>query len=150
LPRVSMQAFWAHEIPLPPLAEQRRIAAVLDKADALRRKRLQALEKLDALLQNTYLQIVGPKHPGFLSWPKRKVAELAAKHKGSMRTGPFGSALKHSEFVDEGIAVLGIDNAVQNRFAWSERRYITPEKYQKLKRYTVKPQDVIITIMGTT
>ncbi|MBF0417614.1 MAG: restriction endonuclease subunit S, partial [Magnetococcales bacterium] len=138
-------------VPLPPLPEQKRIAAILDKADAIRRKRRQALAMADEFLQSAFLRLVGPKHSDYASWSQQTIESLAeAPTRQSMRTGPFGSALKHSEFVDEGIAVLGIDNAVQNRFAWSERRFIIEEKYEDLKRYTVKPNDVLITIMGTT
>lgn len=43
------------KIPLPPLAEQRRIASILDQADELRQKRQQAIEKLDQLLQAEFI-----------------------------------------------------------------------------------------------
>lgn len=147
MPRVSMKVFWEHEIPLPPLAEQKRIAAILDKADAIRRKRQQTIQLADDFLRAVFLDMFGD--PSSQGWEWVTVEDVADSAKGSMRTGPFGSDLKHSEFVDSGVAVLGIDNAVQNRFAWGKERFITNEKYEKLKRYTVKPGDVIITIMGT-
>ncbi|MCA9888590.1 MAG: restriction endonuclease subunit S [Anaerolineae bacterium] len=135
-------------IPLPPLAEQQRIAAILDKADALRQKRRAALARLDDLLQATFLDMFGDP---FSKLPRVKVEALARKRKGAIRTGPFGSQLLHSEFVEDpnGVMVLGIDNAVQNRFIVTDNRFITHEKYQQLRRYTVYPDDVLITIMGT-
>ncbi|MEX0825360.1 MAG: restriction endonuclease subunit S [Acidimicrobiia bacterium] len=135
------------EIPLPPIEEQRRIAAVLDAADALRAKRRQAIAKLDTLTEAIFIDMF--VKAGTSEWTVSTIDELAAPTKGSIRTGPFGSQLLHSEFTDAGVAVLGIDNAVQNRFAWGERRYISHEKYENLKRYTVFPGDVLVTIMAT-
>lgn len=47
------------EIPLPPLAEQKRIAAILDKADALRCKRQQAIDLADQFLRSVFLDMFG-------------------------------------------------------------------------------------------
>ena len=128
------------QIPLPPLPEQRRIAAILDQADALRAKRRQVLAYLDSLTQSVF-------HDMFGDVPATSIVEAEAS---LIRTGPFGSQLLHSEFVDEGVAVLGLDNVVGNAFRWGERRFITPAKYEQLRRYTVNPGDVLISIMGTT
>ena len=146
---IYMPALERFHVLLPPLPEQRRIADILDKADTVRRKRQEAIRLSEQFLRSTFLETIGPGHPDHDSWPLRRFEELA-DGEGAVRSGPFGSDLLHSEFVSEGVAVLGIDNAVQNRFQWGERRYITPEKYANLRRYTVKPGDVLVTIMGTT
>lgn len=131
------------KIDLPALSEQRRIAAILDQADAVRAKRREDLARLDALPQAAYRQMFAE------TGASATVADIAQSEKGSIRTGPFGSQLLHEEFVDSGVAVLGLDNVVGNMFKWGERRYITDEKYRQLARYTVHPGDVLISIMGT-
>jgi type I restriction enzyme, S subunit len=137
------------EVSFPDLPTQQHIAAILDKADALRQQNQQLLTYYDELLQGTFIELFGENNSEFVNWKTYKIEELAEPKKGSMRTGPFGSDLLHSEFVDEGILVLGIDNVVNNRFEWAKLRYITPEKYQKLKRYTIQGGDLLISIMGT-
>ena len=131
-------------IPLPPLDKQRKIVAVLDKVSDLIAKRRQQLDKLDLLIKSRFVEIFY-NTTGNANWPIVTMADIST----DMRTGPFGSALHHDEFVETGIFVLGIDNAVENRFSYNRMRYITEEKYEQLKRYTVRPGDVIITIMGT-
>lgn len=138
-------------IPHPEeIHDQTRIAHVLSKVEGLIAQRKQHLQQLDGLLKSVFLEMFGPNAPGYVGWPLTEIKDLAEKHKGAMRTGPFGSNLLHSEFSTEGdVAVLGIDNAVQNRFVWGERRFITNEKYRELESYRIYPGDVIVTIMGT-
>jgi type I restriction enzyme, S subunit len=135
------------EVPLPPLTEQKRIAALLARADCLRQLRRTAHDLGDALLQSVFLEMF---YYTDSKWDLSKIEDLARKKNNAIRTGPFGSQLLHSEFKDTGdVLVFGIDNAVQNEFSWGQARYITKEKYQELKRYTVYPGDLIITIMAT-
>lgn len=49
------------KIPLPPLEEQKRIAKILDKADAIRQKRQQAIELADEFLRSVFLDMFGPE-----------------------------------------------------------------------------------------
>ncbi len=66
------------QIPLPPLAEQKRVAAILDAADALRAKRREALAQLDALLQSSFLTLFGDPVSNPMGWEKPSLLELCS------------------------------------------------------------------------
>jgi type I restriction enzyme S subunit len=147
VPHIDARVLGALQVPLPLLPEQRRVAELLERADALRAMRRGALEKVEELTESIFLDLFGDLEGA--GWPMSTIRDVAHPGPGTIRTGPFGSQLLHSEFVDHGVAVLGIDNVVSNEFRWGERRYISVDKYGQLKRYTVAPGDVLITIMGT-
>jgi type I restriction enzyme S subunit len=143
---ISQEFLKNYEVALPELAEQCQIATLLKTAEHYKLQRRVALDLSEALIPSTFIEWFGQTDP---SWLNLTVDDLAEERPNAIRTGPFGSQLLHSEFVGSGVAVLGIDNAVANRFEWAERRYITMEKFKQLGRYQVHPGDVLITIMAT-
>ena len=145
LKHISKSYLVAIPLPLVSEPEQRSITAILDKADIIRRKRREAHSIADELIRSALIRLLEESPDS-----RKPIGTLLPATPNAIRTGPFGSQLLHSEFTQSGIPVLGIDNAVTNRFQWDERRYITYEKYQELNRYKVFPGDVMITIMGTT
>ena len=132
------------EIDIPNYTTQTEVAKVLTQIESIISARQRQLQKLDELVKARFIELFVATDEAS-DWPYCTIADVS----NDMRTGPFGSALHHDEFVDSGVFVLGIDNAVENKFSYNRMRYITAEKYQALKRYTVYPGDVIITIMGT-
>lgn len=141
---LSMKNFLSTtNIPLPPLDEQRRIVAILDSAIASRNRSAQRQRVLRGFEEQLFLSMFSGVGASTI------VENIAAQKRGSIRTGPFGSQLLHSEFTTSGVSVLGLDNVVGNRFDYRESRYISWEKYQGLKRYTLYAGDVLVSIMGT-
>ncbi|MDF2372681.1 MAG: restriction endonuclease subunit S [Rhizobiaceae bacterium] len=63
-------------VPLPSLDEQKRIVAILDKADQLRQKRRQAIALLDSLTQSIFLEIFGDPVSNPKGWPVRPFGSL--------------------------------------------------------------------------
>ncbi|MDH4763986.1 restriction endonuclease subunit S [Pseudomonas sp. CBMAI 2609] len=70
------------EIPLPPLPEQKRIAAILDKADAIRRKRQQAIQLADDFLRAVFLDIFGDPVTNPKGWPLKRFGEVGTWSSG--------------------------------------------------------------------
>ena len=84
---------------LPSLPEQRRIAAILDQADALRAKRREALAQLDSLTQSIFLEMFGDPKFNPKGWPLRIIDSVALDMRG-------GAALEPEDFVGNGFPVL--------------------------------------------
>jgi type I restriction enzyme S subunit len=76
LPRLSPRILETFHVPLPPLDEQRRIAAILDQADDLRRKRRRTIEQSDLLVQSIFAEMFGPSRHERANWPKRRLGNL--------------------------------------------------------------------------
>lgn len=70
-PNLSAKDLKSFKIPLPPLDEQKRIAAILDKADAIRRKRQQAIQLADDFLRSVFLDMFGDP----VTWNKNDIAK---------------------------------------------------------------------------
>jgi type I restriction enzyme S subunit len=71
-------------LPLPPIAEQRRIAEILDKADALRAKRRTALAQLDNLTQAVFLDMFGDAATNPKGWPTKAFGQVCETRLGKM------------------------------------------------------------------
>jgi type I restriction enzyme S subunit len=90
------------EIPLPPLAEQKRIAAILDKADAIRRKRQEAIALTEELLRSLFLEMFGDPVTNPKGWPV--VTLEAAVNLVN------GRAFKPSDWSEDGLPIVRIQN----------------------------------------
>lgn len=80
---VSKKVVEEFEIPLPPLAEQKRIAAILDKADAIRRKRQQAIQLADDFLRAVFLEMFGDPVTNPKGWEVKKLGDILRIRRGA-------------------------------------------------------------------
>ncbi|QOD91739.1 restriction endonuclease subunit S [Lysobacter sp. CW239] len=133
------------KIPLPPLAEQRRISAILDKADALRAKRREAIAKLDQLLQSVFLDMFGDPVANPKDWPVGAIAQHASKI-GSGATPRGGE----SAYKAEGTSLIRSMNVRDGQFRHKNLARIDDEQAAKLDNVVVQSDDVLLNITGAS
>lgn len=132
-------------LPLPPLEEQRRIASILDKADAIRQKRQQAIATLDELLQATFIDMFGDPLDNPKKYQMMTLGSITSFENGD-RSNNYPSG---ADVVQEGIPFLSTKNIKGNFFDSSNMQFITQEKFNKLSRGKVSNGDILITLRGT-
>ena len=143
-PGVNATTLKAIKIPLAPLAEQRRIAAILERADALRTKRRAVLAQLDALTDAIFLDIFGDPATNPKSWPRKTIGELALK----FSDGPFGSNLKTEDYTETGVRVVRLQNIGVGKFLDEDKAFISENHFRELRKHECRPGDVLIGTLG--
>jgi type I restriction enzyme, S subunit len=140
LPRLSPNALAELQIPLPPLPEQRRIAEILDKADALRAKRRAALAQLGTLTQSIFVDMFGDPATNPKGWPRKALNEVFDIARG-------GSPRPIDDFITDspdGINWIMIGDASEgSKYITRTKKRIRPEGAQRSR--TVRPGDFLLT-----
>jgi type I restriction enzyme S subunit len=131
-------------VPLPPLPEQRRIADILDQADALRAKRRAAPAQLDTLAQSIFLDMFGDAGENPKAWPVRQVSEYVAEFQG-------GKSLE-SESDENAVTrnrVLKVSAVTGMTFLAHECKPV-PDSYDPPVDHFVRPGDLLFSRANTT
>lgn len=133
------------KIPLPPLAEQKRIADILDKANEIKAKRKMALFKLDELAQSTFIEMFGDPVENILKWETKNLGECVVKL-GSGAT-PRGGDASYKEF---GISLIRSLNIHDGEFKYKNLAFIDEQQAKQLSNVTVEENDVLLNITGAS
>jgi type I restriction enzyme S subunit len=169
IPHVDKEVLGKLEILKLPPDEQKLVANILNNLD-------RAIKQTEALISKQQLIRTGlmqdlltkgiDKHGNLRSeathvfkdstlgripeeWDVKELKSLLADVDPAMRSGPFGGALLKEELAEAGIPLLGIDNVLPEEFVSDYKRFVPPKKAEQLRRYLVRPRDLMITIMGT-
>jgi len=131
------------EIPLPPLAEQRRIATILDHADNLWQQRRLALGRLDGLTQSVFLHIFGDPRQNPKGWKFVCLGDVL--HSAS--DGPHVSP----RYAEDGVPFLSTRHIKRGEVMWEDLKFITRDD-AKTHWKKCKPEkgDILYIKGGTT
>ena len=143
-PQITGQSLSRLEIPLPPLAEQKRIAGILDAADALRAKRRAALAQLDSLTQSLFLDLFGDPVSNPMGWEQSELGDLVATddriNYGVVQPGdehPGGKPLiRVGDFVGGELDLSGI-------------KFISPEIDAQYERSRLLGTELLVSCVGS-
>lgn len=131
---ISQGDLKAWRVPLPPLDEQRRIAAILDKADAIRQKRRQAIAHLDTLTQFIFRDMFGATEA-----PTSRLGDSLE----FLTSGSRGWARYYS---NNGDLFLRIQNVGYGQLILDDLAHVLAPKTAEARRTKVEPGDVLVSI----
>jgi type I restriction enzyme S subunit len=142
---IKLENLTEAKIPLPPLATQQRIAAILDAADALRRKDQELLRKYDELAQAIFIDMFGDPVKNEKGWEVKKFLEFSIFENGD-RSSNYPT---QKDLVVNGIPFFGTNDITNGQLSDFGLRFISTEKFNSLGRGKLKYNDLVITLRGS-
>jgi type I restriction enzyme, S subunit len=142
-PAVSDAKVKASTIPLPPLAEQKRIAAILDAADTLRAKRREAIAQLDSFLQSTFIDMFGDPVRNEKGWEICKVSDYVSAFQGGKNVDPEDLKIVTKN------RVVKVSSVTSMIFRPEESKPL-PDSYEPPKEHFIKPGDLLFSRANTS
>ena len=133
-----------YPIPLPPLEEQKRIAAILDKADSVRRKRQQAIDLADDFLRSVFLDMFGDPVTNPRNYPVSKL--------GTNCDDLFLGLTSKVDYVDgiDGYPLIRAKDINKGELSFEEVKYISETQHKKLtKNHLTRKGDLLVSKSGT-
>ena len=138
--RLTLTKIKEFQIPLPPLPEQKRIAGILDAADALRAKRRESLAQLDTLLQSTFLDMFGDPVTNPMGWEMGRLSDIVDRLDG-------GKNVAQSE-TETDYRVLKVSAVTSGEYRPEESKYL-PAEFDVPESYLVNKGDLLISRANT-
>jgi type I restriction enzyme, S subunit len=152
VPQLTAPQISIYRLPVPPLPEQRAIAGALSDVDALIVALDSVLSKKRDLKQAAMQQLLtGQKRlTGFHGeWESVQFSDIADKSiPWSIGGGPFGSNLKASDYTDEGVRIIQLQNIGDGRFHDDYAIYTSEAKADELLSNNIYPGEIILSKMG--
>lgn len=142
-PAVSDKIIMDSEIPLPPVAEQKRIAAILEKADSIRRKRQQAILLADDFLRAVFLEMFGDPVTNPKGWEVKPLRQLA-----KVTTGNTPSRME-AKYYGEHIEWIKSDNINTPSHFLTKATEFLSEEGAKVGRIVSKGATLVTCIAGS-
>ena len=148
--RYWIQQYSKIRVSVPPLSEQERIVARIEELFSQLDAGVETLKKTKAQLA-VYRQAVLTEafNSAEVDCKMLPIAEILAKTRKGMSTGPFGTMIKKSDHKATGVPMLGIENIGRGQFVDGNKIHVTAEKAEELKAFSLKAGDIIISRSGT-
>lgn len=132
-------------VPLYSKTDMLSVVGVLDALVAQKRAAESQLELLDTLVKSRFVEMFRDPVSNEMGWPASTIKETAIIY----GDGPFGSNLKSSDYVDEGVRVIRLGNIQQGYFSEKDQSFVSYEKYEQLNRYKCSPGEIVIATLGS-